>query len=132
MRIICLSSLISFFATESPPLTRGTLALNASGQQQTRITPACAGNTNPSINHICILWDHPRLRGEYVNTCLQVLTTVGSPPPTRGIHKIPLPPVCCSRITPAYAGTTFALITTTRGKKDHPPLARGILWMHRT
>ena len=71
-----------------------------------RITPACAGST--CFHHVENVYnkDHPRLRGEYENTCPIDATPKGSPPLARGV---PTENVCGSiviRITPACAGST--------------------------
>ena len=72
------------------------------------ITPAYAGNTvmfpKPSI----FASDHPRLRGEHFPVLVKYGTKVGSPPPTRGTPSVTLDPVQYNRITPAYAGNTYA------------------------
>ena len=52
--------------TGSPPLARGILWLILLSCQQSRITPACAGNTSTFSGNIWLSRDHPRLRGEYV------------------------------------------------------------------
>ena len=49
----------------SPPLARGILPFESYKQPQTRITPACAGNTFPQPHLLVRHRDHPRLRGEY-------------------------------------------------------------------
>ena len=49
----------------SPPLARGIPFSPVICYNSTRITPACAGNTYHIIDFLSIVWDHPRLRGEY-------------------------------------------------------------------
>ena len=51
----------------SPPLARGVLGIITLSRLQLRITPACAGSTTPFPCAHCIIQDHPRLRGEYLN-----------------------------------------------------------------
>ena len=50
----------------SPPLARGILQRPLCCLFLQRITPACAGNTNPFPTNILRDRDHPRLRGEYM------------------------------------------------------------------
>ena len=76
-------------AKGSPPLARGILGRNFEIRLLIRITPACAGNTHPVPSFIRRLWDHPRLRGEYVFDNLQEFTEQGSPPLARGILDMP-------------------------------------------
>ena len=75
-------------------------------QTSSRITPAYAGNTLTDYAILDVLWDHPRLRGEYNFFQLWRLSSGGSPPPTRGIHQIFLTVRTVAGITPAYAGNT--------------------------
>ncbi len=49
----------------SPPPTRGTLLKKMLDDEDSRITPAYAGNTKKKMNQRPILQDHPRLRGEH-------------------------------------------------------------------
>ena len=48
----------------SPPLARGTEKEAESTGSLLRITPACAGNRDFFFKVLCVIWDHPRLRGE--------------------------------------------------------------------
>ena len=49
----------------SPPLARGILRSTSLQARWLRITPACAGNTEPIKPRCDFKRDHPRLRGEY-------------------------------------------------------------------
>ena len=49
----------------SPPLARGIRRSSLSFGSSTRITPACAGNTDSDEEEAGKERDHPRLRGEY-------------------------------------------------------------------
>ena len=51
----------------SPPLARGIRTDGRLPGRWNGITPACAGNTISSSYGIISSWDHPRLRGEYLN-----------------------------------------------------------------
>ena len=70
----------------SPPHSRGILfdALRIRGGAG--ITPAFAGNTVISEMEICVLGDHPRIRGEYRTSHNPLFPSVGSPPHSRGIR----------------------------------------------
>ena len=48
----------------SPPRVRGTAASDGDGRKQGRITPACAGNRNPTYIPTWSAQDHPRVCGE--------------------------------------------------------------------
>ena len=73
-----------------------------------RITPAYAGKRTGLICRCRLVRDHPRLCGEKLNGTNGAECVIGSPPPMRGkvtptTRKRPV-----SRITPAYAGKSFA------------------------
>ena len=90
----------------SPPPTRGTPSVRVLGYCRRRITPAHAGNTR-TLTHMSIpLQDHPRPRGEHMVFKTHVVTSSGSPPPTRGTLRFPSPLQLHNRITPAHAGNT--------------------------
>ena len=131
----------------SPPLARGIQGFAFRNAFETRITPACAGNTTACYS-LRMLWkDHPRLRGEYSKNIILIKTEVGSPPLARGIQHNKRPIYGDTGITPACAGNTNALIASRISFEDHPrlrgeyctslqagrfikgspPLARGIL-----
>ena len=69
----------------SPPLARGILFIQPSGSYNSRITPACAGNTYDFKRPTQSARDHPRLRGEYHKKASLSHCTWGSPPLARGI-----------------------------------------------
>ena len=48
----------------SSPLTRGKPARRAGGQAVAGLIPAHAGKTTMSTSALCLLWAHPRSRGE--------------------------------------------------------------------
>ena len=56
----------------SPPLARGTALDKLKPSWRTRITPACAGNSNGKIGVFLLSRDHPRLRGEQTKKRLVV------------------------------------------------------------
>ena len=69
----------------SPPLPRGIHACKTYREKAIRITPASAGNTLPSLTLPCVMWDHPRIRGEYSPLLFPGQSERGSPPHPRGI-----------------------------------------------
>ena len=106
----------------SPPLARGIHFLRKQSEPEIPITPACAGNTHSCFHGKAILWDHPRLRGEYTVCGTIEENAMGSPPLARGIpcdfeHKI-----MCIGITPAYAGNTPDSCPSRQRAWDHPRL----------
>ena len=87
-----------------------------------RITPAYAGKSLPLLSSMCISEDHPRLCGEKANLLGVTTDYLGSPPPMRGKDKITLSVFIFKRITPAYAGKSFATIRSEAPFRDHPRL----------
>ena len=90
----------------SPPLTRGVLVDMEREIDSMRITPAYAGSTLSQQNPFPNLWDHPRLRGEYIQDDILCHLVIGSPPLTRGVRSNGQYSQDLSGITPAYAGST--------------------------
>ena len=110
----------------SPPLARGIRQRMKRAVFRSRITPACAGNTLPSVAALPASGDHPRLRGEYRRSRLSKRLQRGSPPLARGI-PIKTETMCSqSRITPACAGNTKRSMVELLFCMGSPPLARGI------
>ena len=72
----------------------------------TRITPAYAGTTRRAFAFSGSRSDHPRLRGDYAALMAAIMSSRGSPPPTRGLPPVDAHLVERHGITPAYAGTT--------------------------
>ena len=90
----------------SPPHTRGIPSNTPKGYESGGITPAYAGNTDSSLFSLYLVWDHPRIRGEYRSRIPKISDTEGSPPHTRGIPRIARRDRDILGITPAYAGNT--------------------------
>ena len=67
-----------------------------------RITPAYAGTTRFLVVCVCLVWDHPRLRGNYMTIMGGRYAGMGSPPLTRELLSV----TNCHSI----------------GQKDHPRL----------
>ena len=52
-------------APGSSPHARGALLSHVAHPVAARIIPACAGSTRLKINHVVLVEDHPRMRGEH-------------------------------------------------------------------
>ena len=113
-------SIISF--TGSPPLTRELHLYITKYLLKDRITPAYAGTTVTVFVSTVMLEDHPRLRGNYLVAIFLSAMLAGSPPLTRELLSTNLPISSSSRITPAYAGTTYLPRYYQQSDKDHPSL----------
>ena len=100
-------------ALGSPPLARGTggsylLLFGSQG-----ITPACAGNSYPSLKCGYAHWDHPRLRGEQLSRGLSEPQGRGSPPLARGTGRTARLTRGRAGITPACAGNSLLIPART-------------------
>ena len=104
----------------SPPHTRGIPLISTVPGAGDRITPAYAGNTRRKGKTQWKKSDHPRIRGEYNKRNGNNHSSRGSPPHTRGIPFIESSLCFTARITPAYAGNTFASISSGFPFVDHP------------
>ena len=70
---------------ESPPRVRGIQTVTIVNYLQGRITPACAGNTTLNPADKKLMWNHPRVCGEYVADKIDYGILTESPPRVRGI-----------------------------------------------
>ena len=84
----------------SPPHARGRLAVSSARAVPCRITPACAGKTPTGRGHGRLSGDHPRMRGEDLDSIARRL-----------LHQW---------ITPACAGKTLVWLKNGLWRKDHP------------
>ena len=106
----------------SPPPMRGKATAPAGTEIPTRITPAYAGKRKNASEAGRQQRDHPRLCGEKVYNINTGKLQPGSPPPMRG-KDIAEPETCPQiGITPAYAGKSFATISSEAPFRDHPRL----------
>ena len=87
-----------------------------------RITPACAGSTFCNSSKTDDRWDHPRLRGEYIQAAALSRREKGSPPLARGVHQDAVDYFNKHGITPACAGSTARFLLFIYFKQDHPRL----------
>ena len=104
----------------SSPLSRGIPAQEAQPARPARIIPALAGNTALLGGEVPQIPDHPRSRGEYLDSYTVTREECGSSPLSRGIRELLCQPVETDRIIPALAGNTSILGGELIGSTDHP------------
>ena len=111
----------------SSPHTRGARNPCPPTGSCRRIIPAYAGSTPPAPSSRGPERDHPRIRGEHGPPMPVNSTSSGSSPHTRGAllhhHEI----ISCSRIIPAYAGSTAFLSARGFPYAGSSPHTRGAL-----
>ena len=91
----------------SPPRVRGKPVEQLFLEGRRRITPACAGKTQPRAGGSRAAGDHPRVCGENARYRLAHNLGVGSPPRVRGKPAALGFRRARRRITPACAGKTI-------------------------
>ena len=104
----------------SPPRVRGKQDYSFDNPILGRITPACAGKTEKSVESEKPLSDHPRVCGENLDEKLDGLQCVGSPPRVRGKRPDESARRRELRITPACAGKTTTFFRFWLTTTDHP------------
>ena len=90
----------------SSPLSRGIPRTDTMDHATIRIIPALAGNTPADPAAQRLHGDHPRSRGEYINTLRANGSFDGSSPLSRGIQRSRILPRPMRGIIPALAGNT--------------------------
>ena len=65
-------------------------------------------------------WDHPRIRGEHARTGTTTPRRSGSSPHTRGARPRRRVWTILDGIIPAYAGSTWIIVTRQAPARDHP------------
>ena len=108
----------------SSPRTRGTQSEDDQGNDQPRIIPAHAGNTDILRPQSVPRADHPRARGEHPCARFQGVSFFGSSPRTRGTLGVGGAGGKGVDIIPAHAGNTPSNFRCLDGSADHPR-ARG-------
>ena len=106
----------------SPPLARGRLVNLCRAHRRCRLTPACAGKTQPCNAHDCQYEAHPRLRGEDLLPVNCLSSPSGSPPLARGRPELVQVRQSRIRLTPACAGKTVQLRQADVRLLAHPSL----------
>ena len=104
----------------SPPRGRGKDPPPGDKSGGERITPAWAGKSGISHAYRPRPRDHPRVGGEKSRTQSGNLATRGSPPRGRGKAWRDIRGCWSARITPAWAGKSYVLISEVLVPEDHP------------
>ena len=115
-----LHSFTTSYGPGSSPHTRGAHRLSLHKLALKRIIPAYAGSTVVVPHFRAALGDHPRIRGEHLNSGAAHRVAQGSSPHTRGAHKNVFKAIEQTGIIPAYAGSTSLLLPLTPSSPDHP------------
>ncbi len=104
----------------SSPHARETLVVPRHGSCDSRLIPACAGNTGNRCDECCRCAAHPRMRGKHPFVTEPKVRTSGSSPHARETHErnhcLDRP----ARLIPACAGNTPAARRTWRRLAAHP------------
>ena len=108
------------FAEGSSPHTRGARPWGQRGGEVLRIIPAYAGSTTKLAAVIAETPDHPRIRGEHLDSFHVAGVGVGSSPHTRGARQAGPQYGLRQRIIPAYAGSTAHRRSPAGPPTDHP------------
>ena len=106
----------------SPPRMRGKVLLRGISLRCSRITPACVGKSIRPSSMASVPWDHPRVCGEKVVFPLFRSFRLGLPPRMRGKAERAAAAANRRRITPAHAGKSTLVNSTTKPQRDHPRL----------
>ena len=104
----------------SPPRMRGKVKQWPIRAAMTRITPAHAGKSSQSPCCCSRTRDHPRACGEKMDTSEPIRAEKGSPPRMRGKGPKRSNAIFGSRITPAHAGKSHAVVRYAWRSGDHP------------
>ncbi len=114
------ATLPSMVRKGSPPRVRGTANALSGWPDQSRITPACAGNRCRMIPALAMRRDHPRVCGEQIKGSRPGRGPPGSPPRVRGTVQGHIQHHDENRITPACAGNRPLLPPAPQVAQDHP------------
>ena len=104
----------------SAPRARGTHRNGERDTHETRISPACAGNTPAPTGTALRPADQPRVRGEHVSGQRNQSASSGSAPRARGTPKSTVMRDAAPRISPACAGNTSGSRNRPGWKADQP------------
>ena len=99
---------------------RGTAPQRHDRKSSIRITPACAGNSQPPPLSEAAYGDHPRVCGEQLTSLSYRLECIGSPPRVRGTGHQRERQAPGHRITPACAGNSLWYLEEQKRLQDHP------------
>ena len=104
----------------SPPRMRGKVRIHITQSFHRGITPAYAGKRCPWGSPRWLVWDHPRVCGEKLDTSMVTARWSGSPPRMRGKADAQWQGVAQKGITPAYAGKSNQNGRKNEVGRDHP------------
>ena len=104
----------------SSPHARGTPPRMITISTRRGIIPACAGNTPCVISRICVMRDHPRMRGEHLGRMNVAMCGQGSSPHARGTLALRGGLRHLAGIIPACAGNTRFASLAYWVPRDHP------------
>jgi len=104
----------------TPPRARGRQEPDLREGDHPGNTPACAGTTYRVGCRTTNVAEHPRVRGDDVNTVTVWAARVGTPPRARGRHGVPGRGRGPRGNTPACAGTTTTGRSTRVRMSEHP------------
>ena len=104
----------------SSPHARGTRGHGRLRYHGDGIIPACAGNTDYIADRPYSQRDHPRMRGEHIDTGSPRSMCRGSSPHARGTQTSSNTVVSDIGIIPACAGNTMAVRFHVSSHGDHP------------
>ena len=116
----CLGGHGEFLRFGSSPLSRGIPTCATMWRPWSRIIPALAGNTWRGEGRRRGDADHPRSRGEYMNSGPSLKTRQGSSPLSRGIRRRGIDAAAVGGIIPALAGNTPPWWGKQGPRTDHP------------
>ena len=104
----------------SSPHARGTRQAHRQRRQARGIIPACAGNTSAPSLTMSRSRDHPRMRGEHLETEQRFPAILGSSPHARGTRRSIISLSSMVGIIPACAGNTPPTCNSWKPRRDHP------------
>ena len=108
----------------SPLRVQGKVANPELPQQNTRITPACAGKRKYIVIFVCSNKDHPCVCREKGDTVIIRIKQLGSPLRVQGKEFIDTHKSNTVRITPACAGKRYLRSAVETIQQDHPCVCR--------
>ena len=104
----------------SAPRARGTRIAPFDLGRISRISPACAGNTEVDLGSCCMVPDQPRVRGEHAIARRWPTWASGSAPRARGTRYARQFKGVMIRISPACAGNTSLARASPASHSDQP------------
>ncbi len=114
--------------TSGQPRVRGEHVAGGHGlRQDHRVSPACAGNTQPVLSAAKLCAGQPRVRGGHACNSRSLRSLIGSAPRARGTRGRGPRAQGHHRVSPACAGNTSAAALSSEFSPGSAPRARGTL-----